>query len=107
MEDGSPYKSKHRFTCQARVEGFKKLLDEMAAYPQDYVSERGRLTTNTVEGFHGLALVYRDKRTDHVHYTCKTNKVDLCKKKCISISCTCNKQTLLEPWPCVEALLSG
>ncbi len=110
MEDGSPYKSKHRFTCQAQVEGFKKLLDEMAAYPQDYVSERGRLTTNTVEGFHGLALIYRDKRTDlgHVHYTWNMaicHKV--CKKNTLSISCACNKQTLLEPWPCVEALLSG
>ena len=39
------------------------------------VSDCGRLTTNTVEGFHGLALVYRDKRTDlgHTHYVCKTN----------------------------------
>ena len=83
MEDGSPYKSRHRFTCQAQVEGFKKLLDEMAAYPQDYVSERGRLTTNTVEGFHGLALIYRDKKTDlgHVHYTCKTNMA-ICHKVC-------------------------
>ena len=49
----------------------------MAAHPQDYVSECGRLTTNTVEGFHGLALVYRDKWTDlsHTHYVCKTNMV--------------------------------
>ena len=47
----------------------------MAARPQDYVSDHGRLTTNTVEGFHGLALMYRSKRTDlgHVHYACKTN----------------------------------
>ena len=39
------------------------------------MSDRGRLTTNSVEGFHGLALVYRDKRTDlcHTHYVCKTN----------------------------------
>jgi hypothetical protein len=28
-----------------------------------------------VEGFHGLAILYRSKRTDlgHVHYVCKTN----------------------------------
>jgi len=47
----------------------------MSARPQDYVSDRGRLTTNAVEGFHGLALLYRDKRTDlhHLHYICKTN----------------------------------
>ena len=79
MEDGSPYKGKHKFTCLAQVDGFKGLVEEMAACPQDYVSDyvsdHGRLTTNTVEGFHGLALIYRDKRTDlgHVHYTCKTN----------------------------------
>lgn len=43
--------------------------------PQDYVTDNGRMTTNTVEGFHGLALMYRDKRTDlgHTHYICKTN----------------------------------
>ena len=47
----------------------------MADKPQDYVSTSGRMTTNSVEGFHGLALMYRDKRTDlyHAHYTCKTN----------------------------------
>ena len=47
----------------------------MSGSPQDYVSDHGMLTTNTVEGFHGLALVYRDKRTDlgHTHYVCKTN----------------------------------
>ena len=47
----------------------------MSLHPQDYVSDHGRLTTNSVEGFHGLALVYRDKRTDlgHTHYTCKAN----------------------------------
>ena len=54
---------------------FQTLLGEMSAHPQDYVSDHGRLTTNSVEGFHGLALVYRGKRTDlgHLHYVCKTN----------------------------------
>ena len=33
---------------------FKSLLEEMSAYPMDYMSE---LITNTVEGFHGLPLV--------------------------------------------------
>ena len=44
----------------------------MASRPQDYVSARGRLTTNSVDR---LALVYRDKRVDlgHTHYVCKTN----------------------------------
>ncbi len=73
--DGTPYRSKNYFTCKSQVAGFSTLLEEMSAYPQDYVSDHGRLTTNTVEGFHGLALVYRDKRTDlsHTHYVCKTN----------------------------------
>ena len=63
------------FTCKAQVNGFKALLDNMAGRLQDYISDRGRLTTNSVEGFHGLALLYRGKRTDlgHMHYVCKTN----------------------------------
>ena len=72
-QDGTPYRSDQRFTCKAQTDGFKKLLDNMAARPQDYVSDRGRLTTNSVEGFHGLALLYRGKRTDlgHTHYVWK------------------------------------
>ena len=67
--------SKHRFTCKAQADAFKELLKQMAMHPQDYVTDRGRMITNTVEGFHGLALMYRDKRTDlgHSHYVCKTN----------------------------------
>ena len=39
------------------------------------MSDHGMLTTNTVEGFYGLSLVYQDKWTDlgHTHYVCKTN----------------------------------
>lgn len=74
-KDGTPYTSEQHFTCKTQATAFKTLLESMAARPQDYISERGRLTTNTVEGFHGMALVYRDKRTDlgHKHYVCKTN----------------------------------
>jgi len=45
------------------------------------VSDHGRLTTNTVENFHGLVLVYREKQTDlgHKHYLCKTIKA-ICHK---------------------------
>ena len=45
------------------------------------MSNHGRPTTNTVEGFHGQALVYWDKRTDlgHTHYVCKTN-IAICHK---------------------------
>ena len=46
------------------MEKFQELLECMAARPQDYVSLGGRKTTKSVEGFHGLALMYRDKRTD-------------------------------------------
>ncbi len=63
------------FTCKAQVEEFKALIEDISGRPQDYVSLHGKMTTNSVEGFHGLALVYRDKRTDllHTHYVCKTN----------------------------------
>ena len=62
-------------SCKAQVAAFQSLIEGMSTQPQDYVSDHGRLTTNAVEGFHGLALVYRDKRIDlgHTHYTCKTN----------------------------------
>ena len=48
-------------------QGLCELPKSMAARAQDYVSLRGHMTTNTVEGFNGLA---RDKRTDlgHTHY---------------------------------------
>ena len=57
------------------MEGFEDLLTGMSKRPQDYITPRGRMTTNTVEAFHSLALLYGGKRTDleHVHYTCKTN----------------------------------
>ena len=80
-KDGEPYVSKHRFTCEAQSVAFNNLLNQMADRPQDYVTERGRVTTNSVEGFHGVALMYRDKRTDlgHTHYVCKTN-MSICHK---------------------------
>jgi len=47
----------------------------MAKRPQEYVTPQGRVTTNSIEGFHGLALKYHGKKVDlhHSHYTCKTN----------------------------------
>ena len=56
-------------------------MESIAKRPQDYISNRGRTTTNTVEGYHGLALMYRDKRTDlgSYHYMCKTN-MSICHK---------------------------
>ena len=63
---------------------FHELLENMAARPQGYVSLGGCMTTNTVEGFHGLALMYRDKRTDlgHTHYVCKINMAICHKVSC-------------------------
>ena len=47
--DGTPYKSQNGFTCHSQVQAFSILLDEMAAQSQDYVSERGKFTTNSVK----------------------------------------------------------
>ncbi len=96
MDDGSDYKGQHTFTCRAQVGKFRDLFEQMAAYPQDYISDHGRLTTNTVEGFHGLALLYRDKRTDlGPHYTCKTNMA-ICHK--VHNTCTYIVLKLLLYW---------
>ncbi len=74
-KDGRAYHVKNGFSCKAQADGFVELLQSMAEKPQDYVSPGGRMTTNSVEGFHGLSLMYRDKRTDleHKHYVCKSN----------------------------------
>jgi len=47
----------------------------MADKPQDYITPPGKVTTNAVNGFHGLALKYCGKRIylEHTHYYCKTN----------------------------------
>ena len=49
----------------------------MAGKPQKYITVAGKVTTNAVEGFHGLALKYCGKRIDllSTHYCCKTNMV--------------------------------
>lgn len=110
-DDGTSYSSKHRFSCQAQADGFKSLLEGMASRPQDYVSARGRLTTNAVEGFHGLALMYRDKRTDlgHTHYVCKTNMA-ICHKvnklEALQV-CTYYVYENSESWTIVEGSVSA
>ncbi len=68
MEDGTPYRGKHTFTCRAQVDGFKRLFEQIAA--QDYVSDHG-MTTNTVEEFDV-------DETDPGHI-CKTN-MSICHK---------------------------
>ena len=56
-------------------EAFKKLLISMADRPQEYVIPNGKVTTNSIEGFHCMALRYYSKRIGlkHAHYGCKTN----------------------------------
>ena len=46
----------------------------MADRPQDYVTPNCKVTTNSIEGFHGMALKYRSNRIDlkHAHYCCKS-----------------------------------
>ena len=74
-KDGKPYQVRHAFTCKAQADEFEELLRTMANKPQDYFTPSGRMTTNAVEGFHGLALMYRGKQTalEHIHYMCKTD----------------------------------
>ena len=81
VTDGKPYQVKNRFTCKGQEEGFLELLELMSQRPQDYITIGSRKTTNAVEGFHGLALMYREKRVDlgHEHYVCKTDMA-LCHK---------------------------
>jgi len=74
-DDGTPYSTKHRLVCAEQAQAFHELLQNMSERPQEYVTSKGKLTTNSIEGFHGLALKYRNKRTDlnTIHYCCKTN----------------------------------
>ena len=48
-------------------EAFKNLLEGMADRPQEYVTPNGKVTTNSIEEFHGLALKYCSKRIDLKH----------------------------------------
>ena len=58
---------------EALIDRMKTAL--LAGKPQEYITTTGKVTTNAVEGFHGLALKYRGKRIDFLttHYCCKTN----------------------------------
>ncbi|XP_065915443.1 uncharacterized protein [Dysidea avara] len=74
-EDGTPYSTQKPLKCVEQSDAFLHLLQEMAKRPQEYITPQGRMTTNSIEGFHGLALKYRGKKVDlhHSHYICKTN----------------------------------
>lgn len=74
-ENGKPYQCKHAFNCPSQLKEFKALLQKMASRPEEYITLDGRVTNNIPEGYHGIALVYRNKRIDlgSIHYKCKTN----------------------------------
>ena len=115
-KDGKPYHVKNGFTCKAQVHGFRELLHTMAEkvlythiynihihkYTNTYVTLVAYLASglcfcwwlhddNAVEGFHGLALMYCDKRTD-LGYVCKSN-MGICHN-----SLTLIELPSLEPW---------
>ena len=71
-DDGSQYTTKSPLLCPVQSED---LLKGMADKPQEYITTTGKVMTNSIEGFHGLALKYRSKQIDllHTHYCCKTN----------------------------------
>ena len=74
-EDGKRYHCKHSFSSPSQLREFKALLGKMATRPEEYITLDGRVTNNIPEGYHGIALMYRNKRIDlgSVHYKCKTN----------------------------------
>ena len=69
--DGQKYHSKHSFTCPNQLEALRELFESMAERPQEYVNREERFTKNVPEGYHGVALAYREKRIDvgSVHYS--------------------------------------
>ena len=75
MEDGKLYTTKHAFSCPDQLNAFKTLLENMATKGDEYISTDGRQTNNTPEGYHGIALSYKDETIDlgSTHYQCKTN----------------------------------
>ena len=76
----------------------------MAQRPQEYVTPEGQVTTNSIKGFHGLALKYRGKRVDlnHSNYICKTNMA-MCHKVHIRILYFyLHKVSCIESRPTVE-----
>ena len=61
--DGVPYSTCKPLKCPEHAKPFcMELLNSMAARAQEYIIPEGRVTTNSVEGFHGLALKYRSKK---------------------------------------------
>ena len=59
--DGSRYTTKSPLLCPVQSKAFEELLKSMADKPQEYITTTGKVTTNSIEGFHGLALKYQGK----------------------------------------------
>ena len=76
------------------------LLQEMARQPQEYVTPQGRVTTNSIKGFHSLALKYRGKRIDLQD---KHGYLPQGKKTAYMYHCDANNN--VEPWSTVESSL--
>ncbi|KAL9977773.1 hypothetical protein ACROYT_G015213 [Oculina patagonica] len=74
-ENRRAYHCKHAFSCTAQLKEFKHVPEKMASRPQEYITLDGRVSNDIPEGYHGIALVYRNKRIDlgSIHYKCKTN----------------------------------
>ena len=79
--DDKPYATKSSLPCATHSDAFLELLKTMADKPQEYITPTGKVTTNSVKGFHGLALKHHGKRIDlgPAHYCCKIN-VAVCHK---------------------------
>ena len=58
-DDGSLYTTKSPLFCSVQFKAFEELLKSMGDKPQEYITTTGKVTTNSIEGFHGLALEYR------------------------------------------------
>lgn len=73
--DGKPYSSPIFFDCLVQKSALEKLVHTMAENPEEFISTSGPVTTNIAEGFHGLALMYRDKKAPLKarHYKVKTD----------------------------------
>ena len=70
VTNGKPYSTDKPLKCTEQADAFLCLLKEMAKKPHEYVTPEGRCTTNSIEGFHELALKYLGKQVDlhHNHY---------------------------------------
>jgi len=89
--------------CVEQSGAFSRLLQEIAKHPQDYSTPQERVTIDSIEGFHGLALKYHGKKVDfhHSHYACKTSMA-ICHKEIAIIALFTISVYHSEHWSPVE-----